>query len=265
MAQLLRIDKNGTKYWMSTECPKCGGNGNIWYYSHVYAGQCFMCGGTGYKEHTWKEYTPEYAEVLRQRRLKKARAKAPEVNAKILEKLGMNAEGKTWVVMGNTFEIKDELKEAGAKYSNRFGWHFDHEDNGYDCIVVSIEEIAERDADTDVWDLYEEWFTIQLIKEKKNANAPKTASEYIGNVGDKVEMVLTFVQEYTYETNFTYYGEIQHIYKFADENGNTVVWKTSKGLYNIEEGKTYTVKGTIKEHSEYRGDKQTILTRCKVA
>ena len=263
MAQLLRIDKNGTKYWMSTECPKCGGNGNIWYYSHVSAGQCFMCGGTGYKETKWKEYTPEYAEVLRQRRLAKARKTAPERNAKLLEKLGMNAEGKTWVVMGNTFEIKDELKEKGAKYSNRFGWHFDHEDNGYSCVEVSIEEIAEK-TDEWVWDLYEEYFIIQLIKEKKNANATKTASEYVGNVGDKVEKVLTFKQEFTFETHFTYYGELNFIYKFADENGNTFTWKTGKSL-DLEEGKEYTVKGTIKEHSEYKGDKQTVLTRCKIA
>ena len=35
--------------------------------------------------------------------------------------------------------------------------------------------------------------------------------------------------------------------------------------YDIEEGKTYTIKGTVKEHSEYKGTKQTILTRCKIA
>ena len=263
MAKLLRVDKNGTKYWMSTECPKCGGNGNIWYYSHVYAGQCFMCGGTGYKEHTWKEYTPEYAKKLADRRLAKARAKAPEINAEFFKKMGMDEEGRTWVVMGNTFEIKDELKEAGAKYNQLFGWHFDHADNGFTCVEVSIEEIAEKD-DRYVWELYEEWFILKLIKEKKDANAPKTESQYVGNVGDKVEMKLIFKQDYTFETHFTYYGELNFIYKFADENGNTFTWKTGKML-ELEEGKTYTVKGTIKEHSEYKGDKQTVLTRCKIA
>lgn len=264
MAQLLRVDKNGTKYWMSTECPKCGGKGHIWYYDYIQGGVCFDCGGTGYKEHKWKEYTPEYAQKLADRRLAKTRAKSDEINAEFLKKMGMSEDGKVWCVIGNTFEIKDELKEKGARYSNRFGWHFDHADNGYVCAEVSIEEIAEKDANTWVWDLYEEWFIIDLIKQKKDALAPKTDSEYVGNIGDKVEMRLTFKDEYTFTTHFTYSGELNFIRKFVDENGNTFVWKSSKYL-ELEQDKEYTVKGTIKDHSEYKGDKQTILTRCKIA
>lgn len=32
-----------------------------------------------------------------------------------------------------------------------------------------------------------------------------------------------------------------------------------------EVGDVITVSGTIKEHNEYPGEKQTVLTRCKVA
>ena len=46
-------------------------------------------------------------------------------------------------------------------------------------------------------------------------------------------------------------------------NGNTVVWKTTKNL-DLEPDKEYVIKGTVKELSEYRGDKQTVLTRCKI-
>lgn len=67
---------------------------------------------------------------------------------------------------------------------------------------------------------------------------------------------------HTYETHFTYYGELNFIYKFKDQNDNTIIWKTSNK--DLEEGKTYRIKGTIKEHSEYDGDKQTVLTRCKI-
>lgn len=47
----------------------------------------------------------------------------------------------------------------------------------------------------------------------------------------------------------------------VDKNGNVLVWKT--GYQDMEEGKFYTVTGTIKEHNEYSGEKQTVLTRCK--
>ena len=32
----------------------------------------------------------------------------------------------------------------------------------------------------------------------------------------------------------------------------------------IESGKTYTITGTVKEHKEYKGEKETVLTRCKL-
>ena len=32
----------------------------------------------------------------------------------------------------------------------------------------------------------------------------------------------------------------------------------------VEEGNSLKLKGTIKDHSEYNNQKQTVLTRCKV-
>ena len=40
---LIRVDRNGTRYYVSHKCPKCGGTGNIWYYNHVEGGVCFFC------------------------------------------------------------------------------------------------------------------------------------------------------------------------------------------------------------------------------
>lgn len=263
MAKLLKVDRNGTKYWVETQCPKCGGNGYIDYYSYNEGGICFNCGGSGYKETTWKEYTPEYAQKLADRRLAKAKKKAPEKNAKLFKKEGLSEDGRAWVVLGNTFEIKEELKEAGARWNMILGWHFDKADNGFNCFEVEADEIFERDAAGEYYwgDMSE---VAEYIREQKAYHAPKTDSEYVGEVGDKVEWTLTFKDYFTFETHYTYTGEINFIYKFADKDGNTIVWKTGKAL-EMEEGKEYTVKGTIKAHNEYKGDKQTVLTRCKIA
>lgn len=261
MAKLLRVDRNGTKYWAETKCPKCGGNGYIDAYAYNAGGVCFLCGGSGYHETTWKEYTPEYAQKLADRRLAKAKAKAPERNAKWLKDNGFSEDGKAWIVVGNTFEIKDELKEAGAKRSNIFGWHFDHETE-YNSFVVTADEVFYKDY-AGVYQYADIAGVIEYIKEQKAKHAPKTDSEYIGEIGDKVELTLTFKDYFTFETHYSYYGELNFIYKFADDNGNTVTWKTSKAM-ELERGEQYIVKGTIKDHNEYKGDKQTVLTRCKV-
>lgn len=263
MSTLIKVDKNGTKYYADYTCPRCGGAGgaDAWAYT---GWTCYECGGSGkaIKPRITKIYTPEYSAKLAEKRHARAVAKAPEDNARLFKKLGMNEEGKAWIVIGKTFEIKDELKEAGAKYNDFLGWHFDHEVSKYACFEISIEEIAEKD-DVGVWELFDTWWISKIIKEKRDANAPKTESEYVGEVGQKISLEVTLKRIFTFETHFTYMGETAYIYKFADANGNTITWKTAK-FFEIEEGWSGKISGTIKEHSEYRGDKQTVLTRCKI-
>lgn len=262
MVKLIRIDRNGTKYYEDNCCPKCNGNGYIEGYEHIEGGVCFLCGGSGFHTTHWKEMTPEYTEKLRQRRLAKARKEAPSKNAKFLKKNGFSEDGKAWVVLGNTYEIKEDLKADGARFNNLLGWHFDHADNGYDCFELSIDEVASiSEAGEYIWEEYA--FIIDYINEQRAKHAPKTDSEYVGEIGDKIEMKLTFKSEHHFETHYSYYGELNFIYKFADQDGNTLVWKTAKCL-DLEEGREYIVKGKIKEHNEYKGDKQTVLTRCKI-
>lgn len=260
---LIRIDKNGTKYYASDTCPRCGGAGgsDAWAYT---GWTCYECGGTGrtLKPRIFKEYTPEYAAKLAERRKAKAIKKAPEVNAKLFSKLGFSVDGKAWIVLGNTYEIKDDLKAAGARYHEFIGWHFDHE-TSYPCAEISIEDIAEK-TDVGTWDLFPGLWIQKTIKEIKNKNAPKTESRWIGSVGDKIELDVKFKRSFSFETHFTYRGETNFIYKFADEEGNTVMWKTGKHL-DLEENHDYKISGTIKAHDEYKGDKQTVLTRCKIS
>lgn len=83
-------------------------------------------------------------------------------------------------------------------------------------------------------------------------------NEHYGEVGKRQDFNLKCVACYVSEG---FYG-ITYINKLIDEEGRTFVWFTStKGF---EQGQEVTIKGTIKEHSEFNGEKQTVLTRCKV-
>jgi hypothetical protein len=265
MAWLVKVDKNGTKYFADDKCRKCGGKGFIYGYEHIDGARCWECSATGRvaKAYTWKEYTPEYAVKLEERRKAKAIKEAPEANRKFFEKAGFNADGKTYIVLGNTYAIKDELKAAGAKWSDNIGWHFAEQNSNYESFELDISDIAEK-SNIGVWQMLPFADVYAIVKDMKDAHAPKTASEYVGNIGDKIAATVTFMGVHTYTTHFTYYGETNYIYTFADENGNTLVWKTSK-FQELNDGEKYTVKGTIKEHNEYKGDKQTALTRCKIS
>jgi hypothetical protein len=70
---------------------------------------------------------------------------------------------------------------------------------------------------------------------------------------------VTLKRSFSFENDFG----IAYIYNFEDAAGNVIIWKTSKNL-NGHELVSYELTGTVKKHGEYKGVKQTILTRCKV-
>lgn len=56
---------------------------------------------------------------------------------------------------------------------------------------------------------------------------------------------------------------MNHKFIFNDSDGNVLLWSTTSSQ-DLEEGKSYLIKGTVKEHTEYKNVKQTIITRCEV-
>ncbi len=95
----------------------------------------------------------------------------------------------------------------------------------------------------------------RLAREAR-ATAP---SAHVGTVGEKSRDFgrVTCERVASYPTQFG----VTHVHTFRDVAGNALVWKTSKSCAAagdvVEE-----MSGTIKAHSEYRGEAQTELTRC---
>jgi hypothetical protein len=93
--------------------------------------------------------------------------------------------------------------------------------------------------------------------EKKIAerSAPKV-SAHVGEIGKRLTFRLKVVRKANVDTEWG--GLTIHV--LEDENGNVFVWKTSTGSLKYEIA--YDVKGTVKKHSDYKGKKQTELSRC---
>lgn len=225
----LRTDKNGTKYYANYTCPRCGGAGGSDKWSFT-GWTCYECGGTGERSTPVieKEYTPEYRAKLDERARKRAEAKrakqVEEFNSDrlaIAEKYGFNTEGKIYVVTGNTYEIREELREAGAEVQ----------------AVLNSKIPTEEDP-----------------------------SQYVGQVGDRLDLVVIFKKRSTYDIpSYAGWGtDTVGINVFRDDAGNCFIWKSTSAFFNIAEGSKVRLRGTVKEHSDYKGTKQTILQRCKV-
>lgn len=102
---------------------------------------------------------------------------------------------------------------------------------------------------------------------------------YIGTPKDRITIAVELVNDYEYKDfSFSYYGDTRHIYTMKDEDGNLLVWKTGSVMWvktgtdrfgddvgeAIHRGDKVTIKATVKEHSVYKEQEQTVITRVKV-
>jgi len=94
---------------------------------------------------------------------------------------------------------------------------------------------------------------------QKKAEEEKKASEHVGNINDKIEVAC---KDFTCVSSWDGMYGMTFLYKFTDANGNVFIWYASSSVQ--DEDRVISVKGTIKDHSEYNGLKQTVLTRCRV-
>lgn len=104
---------------------------------------------------------------------------------------------------------------------------------------------------------------------------------YIGEIGKRYEMTLTLKKRFSFPVTIGWKTEDMYIYSFEDVDGNVYIWKTTASMgmdkevpikngdsrweYDfVNNGDTAVVKATVKEHSEYKGIEQTVLSRVTV-
>lgn len=264
----IRTDKNGTKIYHDFTCKRCGGAGasNAWALTGY---TCYECGGKGitpFNPQVIKVYTPEYEEKLKAQREKRAAQREAELKAQAEAERqewikDHFPEGKIYVFVGDTYKIHNDLKADGATYTRNTGWYFKHAQDKYPTIEMSFEESTHENCAGFMrinGDVYE--------KAKAKADALKPKSEYVGTAGEKLTIKATYTHSAWFESQsrYTYCTEKTYIHHFETDKGEVLIWKTGIGVLPVDEGEKAIITGTVKEHSEYKGIKQTVLTRCKV-
>lgn len=274
-------DKNNICTKVKQKCDRCTNgvyavgveNGHIKPHP-AYNGVCLKCNGVGYIVKTVRLYTEKEFNSLEkakeraaERRLEEAekveqekRAKAGEVKANWLLENGFNETGVTYVyIADDSYNRKDELKAAGWRYHALIGWHI-----GEVNVPHNEEDIYILDADTAAeFNMYGDgnWkYTVKdIIAEAKASLGTQSRSEWIGLEKEKITDLPVVLKKVSgYQTRFGW----SNIYTFMNGD-NIIVWFTSSNPH-LEVEQSYLLSATIKTHSEFRGKKQTIITRAKV-
>lgn len=89
--------------------------------------------------------------------------------------------------------------------------------------------------------------------------AARPASKHFGTVGERLrKLKLTYKGNYSFDSAFG----VTFIHRFITEDGSDAIWKTG-GLALCEVGQSVVVDASVKEHGDYKGRAQTVLTRVK--
>lgn len=153
-------------------------------------------------------------------------------------------------------KAKEVIDWVIAKKADDYGYFYDLK------TLVSERVVGQRKVGivASAYHVYNKEIAKQAEEAAQRERSNMPDSTFIGRIGERKTYELTFEREHSFESDF---GVIT-IYFFYDENGNMFIWKT--GVYlSMEKGDKIMLTGTLKDHNEFNGVKQNILTRCKVA
>lgn len=258
-------------------CERCNGKGQIPYFGHIDEGVCFKCGGQKFFYKTFRAYTPEERAKLdeayekRQQKKDEALKNDSENNKKEwMKKYGF--EDTFYIVAGcNTYEIKDKLKDAGARFYTGLNWFFTESNKVAAQSIIPEEAFLYAVQFDDVFDwvysskkAYLKTGVLDTIKENikntiKDKNIATSKSQHYGEIGQRLKKVRAIYKDAKYITT-NWGGSI--LYTFEIDN-NIFTWFTQSLIpENINPGDEIELSGTIKAHTEFQGILQTQLSRC---
>ena len=220
-------------------CSRCGGAGRIDGYRHVEGGICFKCGGHGRGEVVSERlYTTAELEKLNATAAKRAATK--------LARQQREAE-KAEAGRETLRQARAEALQADPFFQRLQGYS-----EGYSAFLTDL------CAKMRVYDLSPA--QVQAATEamdKIDAHKARIATaRYVGEVGARVEV--TGAVEFVRCINEAegYWDRSRYLVKIRTDDGQLLTWFTSSYL---GEGERVIGKATVKEHSDYKGERQTVI------
>ena len=209
-----------------------------------------------------KERVAAKKEAEKQAKIDTLMADAEKNKVECAQKLGFNENLVTYMVVGgNTYGIKDELKEHGAKFNPIMNWHMPAPiklPEEFSFCEITFDEVYEfkplskmAEMKLNAKDIIEEKLA-EMLGEDASEFYPEDEGTRIRGIEATVDKIAGFSGMYGYT----------YIYNFIADNFH-FVWMTSSHQ-TLEEGDTVVLAGTIKKFDTYKGVHITYLTRCKI-
>ena len=163
-----------------------------------------------------------------------------------LEKAGFNADRaeNEKMISDALAWVKEQDETNNYMHNLRTACALDYVKSEHYNLLASLFPAYNRDLE----------YKTKIEREKE----AEKSSEYVGKIKDRITVDVVDCKVVT--SYYTDFG-ITKIYKMCDASGNVYVWKTTNEI----ERERFTITGTVKDHKEFRGVKQTELTRCRVA
>lgn len=238
---------------------------------HVaYGGVCLKCNGVGFITKEIRLYIQKEKDAAdrskqraAERKVEERLAAASKKREEWLIRNGFTKAGITAVYVGiNSFEMKDQLKEEGWKYSPAFGWRIADESaldkyGDANVALIHVDKMAS-------FNLYGEgcWLSTaqNLVNQIRESKRPESKSQWIG---EEKEKIINIPVKITRISGFcSRFGWTDVVSMVSGENQLT--WFTSSNISSLEVGKEYLLSATVKEHGEYKGEKTTTVVRAKL-
>ena len=162
-----------------------------------------------------------------------------------------------------TFYVKNLSTDWETAVANAKSWI------GEDGVLINEEEafdlnkiirngrIWKRPTMIECYQDNDEWLP------KKSWSKPSVTfpSKFIGEVGEKITVKLTFDDSVGFDTQFGFCV----LRKFKDDNANIFTTTSNNKLFKeLEIGDSVSMEVKVKQHKEYRGENQTVFSYPKL-
>lgn len=101
---------------------------------------------------------------------------------------------------------------------------------------------------------------IEREREEQRRAELLAKSEFAGLVGQKILFTVKECRVLYTKDPYTYGGDYTYVYRLVDENDHVLIWSTTNDNVEVD----VTIGATIKSLGDYRGEKQTTITRGKI-
>ena len=157
---------------------------------------------------------------------------------------------------GNTYNIKEELKKLGCRYSSLLGWYCGELIDvpaPYKLFHFAFDDLYKWEEKYGLAfpypDIENKIKNIIYINKEKKTNA----SQFIGTQEERIFDLPIKYKRRKQVKDF-------YIYTFKN-NDNILIWTTKKNI-SLEEEQNYLLTCTIAAHQEVNGIKMTKVNRC---